>query len=68
MGSPMPDAGPRGKPASASRTEIAHLVMPSDANTLGTAFGGMVMQWTDLAASMAAMRHARLPVVTASID
>jgi acyl-CoA hydrolase len=56
------------KPAAGSRTEVTHLVMPSDANSLGTAFGGMVMQWTDLAASMAAMRHARTPVVTASID
>lgn len=57
-----------GKPASESRVEVTHLVMPGDANVFGTAFGGMVMQWTDLAASMAAMRHARLPVVTASID
>jgi acyl-CoA hydrolase len=56
------------KPASASRTEVTHLVMPGDANVLHSAFGGVVMQWTDLAASMAAMRHARLPVVTASID
>jgi acyl-CoA hydrolase len=64
----MPDATPGGKPPSASRTEVAHLVMPSDANSRGTAFGGMVMQWIDLAASMTAMRHARLPVVTASID
>ncbi len=56
------------KPAAASHVEVTHLVMPSDANMLGTAFGGMVMQWTDLAASMVAMRHARLPVVTASID
>jgi acyl-CoA hydrolase len=56
------------KPASASRVEVTHLVMPGDANSLGTAFGGMVMQWTDLAAGMAAMRHARLPVVTASLD
>jgi acyl-CoA hydrolase len=56
------------KPASASRLEVTHLVMPGDANVLGSAFGGKVMEWTDLAASMAAMRHARLPVVTASID
>jgi acyl-CoA hydrolase len=35
---------------------------------MGTAFGGRIAAWTDLAASMAAMRHARLPVVTASID
>ncbi len=57
-----------GKPASQSRVEVTHLVMPGDANVLGTAFGGNVMQWTDLAASIAAMRHARLPVATASID
>src|SRR5512146_1004970 len=57
-----------GKPASESRVEVTHLVMPGDANVLGTAFGGKVMEWTDLAASMAAMRHARLPVATASID
>ena len=56
------------KPASGSRVEVVHLVQPGDANVMGTAFGGMVMQWTDVAAAMAAMRHARLPVVTASID
>ncbi len=56
------------KPPSASRIETTHLVMPPDANAHGTAFGGIVMQWIDVAASMAAMRHARLPVVTASVD
>jgi acyl-CoA hydrolase len=56
------------KSPSASRVEVTHFVMPGDANTLGTAFGGTLMQWTDLAAGMAAMRHSRLPVVTASID
>jgi len=56
------------KPASASRIETTHLVMPPDANAHGTAFGGIVMQWIDVAASMAAMRHSRLPVVTASVD
>lgn len=65
----MPSSSrPASKPASGSRIEATHLVMPGDANVMGNAFGGMVMQWTDLAASMAAMRHARLPVVTASID
>ena len=57
-----------GKPASRSRVEVTHLVMPGDANAFGSIFGGLVMQWTDLAAAMAAMRHSRLPVVTASID
>ncbi len=54
--------------ASASHVEMIQMVMPSHANTHGTAFGGTVMAWIDLAAGMAAMRHARLPVVTASID
>jgi len=56
------------KLASSSRVEMTELVMPPDANVLGTAFGGRVMQWIDLAASMAALRHARMTVVTASID
>ncbi len=56
------------KPASASRVETTQVVMPSDANVLGSAFGGKVMEWTDLAAALAAQRHARMPVVTASID
>ncbi|HYG66435.1 MAG TPA: acyl-CoA thioesterase [Anaeromyxobacteraceae bacterium] len=56
------------KPPSTSAHEMTHLVMPYDANALGTAFGGMVVQWTDLAAGIVAMRHSRLPCVTASID
>jgi len=56
------------KPVSGSRVYVTHLTMPGDANSLGSAFGGIVMQWADLAAGMAAMRHARGPVVTVSID
>jgi acyl-CoA hydrolase len=63
----MPDAT-AAKLASTSRVEMTEVVLPSYANTMGNAFGGRVMQWTDLAAAIAAMRHARMPVVTASID
>jgi acyl-CoA hydrolase len=56
------------KTVAASRIETTHIVMPSDANAFGTAFGGTVMAWIDQAAAMAAMRHARLPVVTAAVD
>jgi len=56
------------KLASTSRVEMTQLVLPSYANSLGKAFGGRVMQWIDLAAAIAAMRHTRMPVVTASID
>lgn len=62
----MSESAPR--PASASRVEMTELVMPTDANNLGSAFGGRIVQWVDLAAAVAARRHARMPVVTASID
>jgi len=52
----------------ASRVEMTQLVMPGQANSLGTGFGGTIMLWTDQCAGMAAMRHARLPVVTVSVD
>lgn len=56
-----------GTPAS-SRVETAQLVLPGFANALGTVFGGMLMQWIDIAAAISAGRHARGPVVTASMD
>jgi acyl-CoA hydrolase len=57
------DASPR-----ASRVETAQVVLPGLANALGTMFGGMLMQWIDVAGAIAAARHARGPVVTASMD
>ncbi len=56
------------KPAAASRVEMTELIMPTDANNLGTAFGGRIVQWMDLAGGVSARRHARMPVVTAAID
>ncbi|MBY0469699.1 acyl-CoA thioesterase [bacterium] len=47
---------------------MTELVLPSDTNTLGTIFGGKIMAWIDIAAAIAAGRHARRVVVTASID
>ncbi len=44
------------------------MVMPNDANPLGTIFGGRVMQLMDIAASITCLRHARCNVVTASAD
>lgn len=57
-----------GRLCSASRAEYSEVAMPNDANPLGSLFGGKVMALVDLAASIAAHRHARCPVVTASID
>lgn len=47
---------------------MSEFALPNDANTLGTLFGGKVMALVDLAGSLAAVRHARGPVVTASVD
>jgi acyl-CoA hydrolase len=52
----------------ASAVETTHLVLPPDTNAHGTAFGGRVMEWMDVTASIAAIRHCRLPVVTANVD
>lgn len=57
-----------GKPVRESLVELVQIVRPEDANPLGIAFGGKVVQWMDTAAAIAATRHARKPVVTASID
>lgn len=51
-----------------SLAELTEFALPNDANMLGNLFGGKVMSLIDLAAALAAVRHARTPVVTASVD
>jgi acyl-CoA hydrolase len=51
-----------------SRVEMTHHVLPEFANALGNVFGGQVMAWIDVCAAIAAQRHCRSVVVTASID
>ncbi|MFZ5438909.1 MAG: acyl-CoA thioesterase [Myxococcota bacterium] len=51
-----------------SVVEMTQLLLPGDANALGAAFGGSVMGWIDICAAVAAQRHARQTVVTASMD
>jgi acyl-CoA hydrolase len=57
-----------GKPVRASISEYSEVALPNDANGLGNVLGGKVMHLVDIAAAMAALRHARRPVVTASVD
>ena len=59
---------PESRPPSASCVEMTEIVMPNDANPLGNIMGGRVMHWVDVCAAVAAGRHARTPVVTASVD
>lgn len=56
------------KPASDSYTIKASIVLPPDTNHHGTIFGGKLMAYIDDVATIAATRHARRPVVTASTD
>jgi acyl-CoA hydrolase len=63
-----PVAGGRGKPVSASSSEIVEAVLPNDANPLGNMLGGRVMHLIDIAGALAATRHANSIVVTASVD
>jgi acyl-CoA hydrolase len=59
---------PPGKPVSASRSEMAEVVLPAQTNALGKLLGGHVMHLVDIAAAMAAHRHSNSYVVTASVD
>jgi acyl-CoA hydrolase len=43
-------------------------MVPQDANSVGNVHGGVIMKHMDNAAGVAAIRHARCNVVTASID
>ncbi|MHB1855928.1 MAG: acyl-CoA thioesterase [Acidobacteriaceae bacterium] len=51
-----------------SQSEMTELVLPNDTNPLSHLLGGRLMQFIDLVAAMAAYRHARAHVVTASME
>jgi acyl-CoA hydrolase len=58
----------RPRPVRESASEMTEIVLPNDANVLNSLLGGRLMHWIDLAGAMAAHRHSRQHVVTASID
>ena len=47
---------------------MVQVVLPNDANPMGFMLGGAVMHLIDLAAAIAAFRHAHELVVTAAVD
>ncbi len=51
-----------------SRTTLTDLVLPSETNPLNNLFGGELLARMDRAASIAARRHSRRIVVTASVN
>lgn len=60
--------GVKGRPVSASRSEMVEAVLPNDANPLGYILGGRVLHLVDIAGAIAAHRHSHTHVVTASVD
>lgn len=56
------------RPVLDSQSDMTELVLPNDANPLGYLLGGRLMHWIDLAGALAAHRHARSYIVTASVD
>ena len=56
------------KKVSESVVIMHELVLPNDTNILGNVLGGRVMHLIDICAAMSAYKHARRPVVTASVD
>ena len=47
---------------------MVEVVLPNDANPLGFMLGGNVMRLIDFAGAVTAIRHARVPMVTAAVD
>lgn len=53
---------------SESKAVVARVMMPQDANIAGNIFGGTILKTVDEIAYVAATKHARTNVVTASVD
>ncbi len=58
----------QGKSVRESQSILSELALPNDANGLGTLLGGKMMHLVDIAGALAAARHSRQFVVTASFD
>ena len=56
------------KKSSETKAVTTHIVLPNDTNTLGNLFGGQLLAWMDIVASISAQRHSRRVVVTASVN
>jgi len=59
---------PMVRTVASTQSEMTEIILPNDTNTLGNLLGGRLMHFIDLTGAMAAYRHARTHVVTASMD
>ena len=58
----------KAKKASETLAITTKVVLPNDTNTLGNLFGGQLLAWMDVIASVSAHRHSRRVVVTANVN
>lgn len=58
----------KAKTAKETLSITTKVVLPNDTNTLGNLFGGQLLAWMDVISSVAAHRHCRRVVVTASVN
>jgi acyl-CoA hydrolase len=58
----------RAKKPSDSLTIVTEVVLPNDTNNLNNLFGGQLLSWMDRCSAIAAHRHCRRQVVTASVN
>lgn len=58
----------KAKTPAESRTIVTEIVLPNDTNNLHNLFGGQLLSWMDRASSIAAHRHCKRIVVTASVN
>lgn len=58
----------KSRKASETLSITTKIVLPNDTNTLGNLFGGQLLAWMDVIASVSAHRHCKRVVVTASVN
>jgi len=58
----------KAKTPAESLTILTEIVLPNDTNNLKNLFGGQLLSWMDRSAAIAAHRHCRRIVVTASVN
>lgn len=58
----------KAKKASETLAITTRVVLPNETNTQGNLFGGQLLAWMDVIASVSAQRHCRRVVVTASVN
>lgn len=62
------ESHPMVRTVQSTQSEMTEIVLPNDTNLLSNLLGGRLMHFIDVTGAMAAYRHARTHVVTASMD